>query len=750
MNTPQILNHTLPHPLPTPHPFNGGLIPEEPADIREAAESYHERGWVPVPVPHKEKGPHVIGWQNRTLDTPLDDFPRKGNISILLGEPSGGLVDIDLDCPEAIELAPEILPDTPCTFGHVSKPKSHWIYRAKNCGKTDRFQAPADGMLVEYRATGATTVFPPSTHVSGEAIRFDGDEDAEPAEMDAEELREAVKALAAASLLVSGWAKGSRHDLALAVSSVMLRSGHSEEETQDFLRAICRVAKDDGVDDRLRGVRDTAKRLRSGEPTTGIPSMASIIGADIAGKVSEWIGVNQIPEANPQNVLIECTEVGNSERFVQEHGREAKFCPEDDSWYLWTGTRWSRDDTGQIQQLAETSARRQFDFLSRIRDTRERDVRAKWAQQSCTRRNIDNTVALSRAKLAVPADKFDGDSYLLNFTNGTLDLHTGELRTHNPEDMITRSIDFDYVANAECPRFMQFLWETTADDVDLARYLQRALGYSLTGDTGEQCLFLAHGSGANGKSTLLNLFQAMLGGYARNTPVQTLLAKKSDGGASNDLVRLRSARFVTATEAEANQKLAESLLKQVTGGDTVTARALYHEYVEFKPEFKLWLATNHMPKVNGGDPAMWRRLHMIPFNTVIPPERRDPDLPKKLLEEAPGIMAWAVQGCLEWQQLRLSPPAAVTNATNAYRDAMDDVKSFLNEAVLMPADGTVSKADMFTAYRRWTAVNGAETLSKRELGSRLISCGLTDRKSNGTRVWDKVALLEKADTFTQW
>ena len=266
---------------------------------------------------------------------------------------------------------------------------------------------------------------------------------------------------------------------------------------------------------------------------------------------------------------------------------------------------------------------------------------------------------------------------------------------------------------------------------EMIAFLQTAVGYSLTGLSSEQCLFLLHGNGANGKSTFVNTIRVLLGDYSKQTPVETLMVKRA-GGASNDLARLRGVRFVSAVEAEAGQRMAESLVKQLTGGDAVAARFLYGEFFEFVPQFKLWLATNHRPEIQGMDEAIWRRIHLIPFEVTIPVVERDPKLGDKLCEGLVGILAWAVRGCLEWQRIGLCPPERVTAATQAYREESNPIKLFLDECCQIGSGKSVLVKLLYEAYEHWSLQNLVEAVSKSAFSTALSTMGYaSDRTGHG-------------------
>ena len=333
---------------------------------------------------------------------------------------------------------------------------------------------------------------------------------------------------------------------------------------------------------------------------------------------------------------------------------------------------------------------------------------------------------------------------MLNVTNGTLNLKNGELRSHIREDLITKLVPIDYSPEATCPRWLQFLEQITDGDDDLTRFLQKSVGYSLTASIREQCFFILHGTGANGKSTFVNVVSALLGDYAIHTRSETLLIGRGDQIA-NDIARLDGARFVAAGEIELGRRLAEGLVKQMTGGDKLTGRFLYHEFFDFEPRFKLWLAVNHTPRVSGTDDAVWRRIRLVPFSVTIPEGRQDRDLEEKLKQELPGILAWAVEGCELWQTEGLKSPKAVAAATQAYRDDSDVIAAFIHEKCQTGRTCEISKADLYNAFVKWCLESGDDATSKREFGRCIAERGYKDDRKGDSRTRTWVGIKLKGD-----
>jgi putative DNA primase/helicase len=325
---------------------------------------------------------------------------------------------------------------------------------------------------------------------------------------------------------------------------------------------------------------------------------------------------------------------------------------------------------------------------------------------------------------------------LFNAENGTIDLQKrAYLRPHERGDLLTKRSRVPFIPSARCPTWEAFLFRVMDGNEDLVRFLQRAVGYSLTASTREQVLFLLWGSGANGKSTFMEILRLILGDYAMQAEFSTFLKQDSEA-VRNDIARLVGARLVAAVETESGLPLAEALVKQMTGGDVVTARFLFKEYFEFRPTFKVWLAANHKPIIRGTDHGIWRRIRLIPFIVTIPENERDPDLGEKLKAELPGILAWAVKGCLDWQEQGLGVPEKVRSATAAFRDEMDVLGGFLTDLCVVENEATGKSAELYAAYKKWAEENGERVMSQKSLAMRLVERGFEPCKGTlGARCW---------------
>ncbi len=442
--------------------------------------------------------------------------------------------------------------------------------------------------------------------------------------------------------------------------------------------------------------------------------------------------------------LLPFTDAGNAERYAKDNQNGLRFVYPWQRWMEWDDTRWVPDESGAAIRRARQSIRWLLTFASTLEDDTQRQKLIQHALKSESGVKLRAMVDLAKSDevLGVHARKLDPNPWYLNVANGTLDLRTGKLRPHCRADLITKLAPVEYDKTAECPKFTAFL-EEILPDPDVRTFLQRAIGYSLTGMTSERCLFVLHGDGDNGKSTFLEILHAMFGDYARSVEISTFMTRRQDGGARPDLVRLVGTRLVNTVEVEEGRRLAESLVKRITGNDTIAARDLYagsSDYVEFTPTFKVFMATNHKPIIKGTDNAIWNRIRLVPFDVTIPKERQNKNLLNELKGELPGILAWAVDGCAAWQTEGLAAPKAVRLATEQYRDEMDEVAAFLADEVVETPDGQVRAKDLYSRYKSWTEDAGDRPLNLTRFGERLKAHGCEKHKTTIGVVYDGISL----------
>lgn len=454
----------------------------------------------------------------------------------------------------------------------------------------------------------------------------------------------------------------------------------------------------------------------------------------------------------PTSVLLAAnrTDLGNAERFAAFAGDRFRYVHTWGAWLFFDSKRWTRDTDGGATRWCRDTLRAVAAEAGTLDEPEARDQLVKHALDSESAARIAAMTGLAQALMPVATDELDRDPDLFNVENGTLDLRTGRLRPHDRADLLTRRAPVVFDPAATCPRWDAFLLRCMGGDQALVGFLQRAVGYALTGHTSEQVLLLLYGTGANGKSTFLETVRALLGDYATQTDFTTFLRRESEG-VRNDLARLVGTRFVSAVEAEAGVPLAEALVKQITGGDIITARFLFREFFEFRPTFKLWLAANHKPTVRGNDHGIWRRIRLVPFTVTIPEAERDPKLLEKLAAELPGILAWAVRGCLDWREHGLGAPEAVKAATASYRDEMDVLGPFLEEAT-SPAPGLrVTARELYEAYVAWCQGNGERPRSQKAFANGLRERAFEAVKgSKGVRCWAGLRLLATPEPGGGW
>lgn len=434
------------------------------------------------------------------------------------------------------------------------------------------------------------------------------------------------------------------------------------------------------------------------------------------------------------------TEMGNAERLVHRNGQNLKYCIEFEEWLLWNGKTWIEDKKKQIERIAIKTFRELFVEASKEDDMSRRNDLIKWAQSSEKSSVFLNSIARAEAIVPISQDELNTDRYKLNCTNGVIDLRTGNLLTHNRNYFMTKNTYIEYDPAASCPTWIAFLESIMKDEKgnikqELIDFLQKAIGYTLTGDTSEQVAFFLWGTGRNGKSTFINIVKEILGDYGKQTNSDTFTSKQNDNGINNDVARLHSARFVSAVESEDGQKLSEALIKQLTGGEPITARFLRKEFFEFIPEFKIFFTTNHKPIVKGDDEGIWRRIRLIPFTHTIPKDEVDKHLPEKLRNELPGILRWAVDGCIKWQHEGLGEPDEIKAATDEYKEEMDLLSNFIDEHCIITSTAKVSVNEVHKVYIKWADENGEYPMKLRAFSSRLQMRGFLKRKSTGNKTF---------------
>lgn len=447
------------------------------------------------------------------------------------------------------------------------------------------------------------------------------------------------------------------------------------------------------------------------------------------------------------------TDTGNAHRLFDKFGDVIRYSYNRKKWFWWDGKVWRMDDTGEIKKLADIICE---DIKKEAFLEQDEDVQAqllKWATRTANSRNKEAMIKECQHLETVPvsADGFDGFIEYLNCQNGIVNLRNGELLPHNSSFMMSKICYCDYDNSGKKPkRWLKFLNEVTNGNKELQDYIQKCIGYSLTGSNREQCAYFLYGMGNNGKSTFLDTISDLFGGYSANVQPETIMTKRfGNDGANSDIARLKSVRFVTSEEPTEGVRLNEGLIKQLTGGSKITCRFLYGDEFEYTPEFKIWVATNHKPVIRGTDFGIWRRIKLIPFEVNIPKSKVDKNLKYKLREEFPQILAWAVEGCVRWQKEGIEEPDKVKDAIKEYQQEMDLIAGFMEQCLEIDydCDEKITGNELFKIYSKWAKENNEYEMSHnkfaREIGNKVPDKG---RNSKGV-FYSHIKLTDYGKSF---
>lgn len=435
----------------------------------------------------------------------------------------------------------------------------------------------------------------------------------------------------------------------------------------------------------------------------------SYSGISIGGSVSA-----------PLKKYYSLDDTGNAQRLHDAFGDGLRYSYVDKKWLYYKDGKWNYDNIGYHRAVADASV----ELIEKERVNYEDDddkLKAFEKHLKRSRSFTGKTNMLREAEHYSPLlpSMMDRKKHYLNCKNGIFDLKTGKFMPHCKEEYITKITRCAYdPETAEAPQWNKFLNDIFDGDRDLIRYIQKAVGYSLTGSTAEQCAFFLFGTGKNGKSTFLEIIRSIMGDYATNIQPQTIMVRSNSGNSPNsDIARLKGARLVTSVEPNEGMRIDEGLLKQLTGDDVVTARKLFGDEFEFKPEFKLWMATNHKPIIRGTDTGIWRRIHLIPFTVQIPEDKADRHLKYKLAKEIEGIFRWAVEGCMLWQKEGLRMPKAVLDAVREYKHEMDVISAFFDACC--HEGGEVKASQLYAVYSKWADENNEYKMSNTKFGAEM-------------------------------
>jgi putative DNA primase/helicase len=427
-------------------------------------------------------------------------------------------------------------------------------------------------------------------------------------------------------------------------------------------------------------------------------------------------------------------------QFAKVYAGKLLYCHGRNAWYVWDGSLWQIDQTDQVFQWVRE--------LTRQLCASEPKDRTRFVCNATRFAKGVEVFARSDPTFAVTAEAWDRDRFLLGTPDGTVDLETGKLRQSEPSDRITRSTAIAPSNHADCPLWLQFLEEATGGDADLIRFLQQWSGYALTGDTREHALVFIYGPGGNGKSVFLNVLTAILNTYGTTAAMDTFTASKSDKHPT-DLAMLRGARLVTASETEEGKPRAEARIKQMTGGDPITARYMRQDFFTFIPHFKLTIVGNHQPVLRNVDEASRRRFNIIPFTRK--PERPDPQLEEKLKAEYPAVLRWMIEGCRDWQRNRLTRAASVVAATADYFVEQDLFAQWLEEQCDVDIENSAKweyTTDLFASWSAYARAAGEEPGTAKSFAPAMRRKGFKPYRRNQARGWCGIRLKDNQPAVT--
>ncbi len=770
-----------------------------------------DRDWWIVPIPFRDKGPRIKGWQEMRIGA--GDFDRyfhaPCNAGIILGLQDADdryLIDIDLDSPEAVRLAKNYLPQTDCIFGRAGKPASHRLYYVRTPIARRVYRAANGIMIAEIRGTGCQTVAPGSVHPSGEPIAWV--RDGQPAEIALEVLLGAVENLAVAC----GWRKQPGREAPTPSPSYEPRTDNTPEinwyhQCQKYLAKLPRSISGQGGHDAM--LRACCEIYRFGFDGPEAWQLADWFNANmcdppwserelehkladanekvaVAGEFAKWRQWRPtapafpapVPKITPPAVSapkptaaptpspvsapkpapaatatpamapgtkrnhdeIQFTDVGNGQRLSRRHGSKIRHVS-GIGWYVWDGIRWRLDDTLEIDRLAKETVRAMLADSAKVGDDAQRRALAKHAlaSESAVRLRAMVNLAASEPGIAIRTEQLDADGWLLNVNNGIIDLRDGTLRPHDPALMLTKLAPVNYDPAAVCLRFEQFLTEIFGPENELPQYAARLFGMCLTGDTREQILPILWGEGQNGKSTLVGVIMHIMGDYAGLAAESLLMVGRHEEHPCS-LADMQGKRLVVASETESAGRLKMQLIKRLTGDETIKARRMRENYYEFTRTHKTILQTNNKPRINENSKAVWRRVQLIPFNVIIPDDKKDTELPRKLKAEASGILNWLIRGCLDWQRQGLGEPLEVKHATDAYREESDPLREFLEERCVETPGAWTATGDLYAAYSRWCESSAERPMGRRSFAEAMARGGFEAERRNAGRGWNGVEL----------
>ena len=737
-----------------------------------------------IRVPKGRKKP-ILAWAPWAERLPTEDEIRAWwgpngdhNVALIMGAVSG-LVAVDADSPEAEQWVRANLP--PSNMGTLTSKGKHRFYRhpGVTVGNKVKIQTSDGKIACDVKGDHGYVMAPGSLHPEkGFIYRALGHWDAatiaalpvfDPAWIGAQkeespaapppprrnetEERKILRArawLAVRDPAIEG-SGGDNHTLSTA-STVAIGFDLSDEDALSLLLewdARCVPPwTEKGLRAKIRNARKYCHEVPGhmlDEPPrreAGAPEWTPT-AEEPCPPTEEEVPAPEPPPEPQEEVQRNYTDLGNAERLLDTHGDRLRFCRALGGWMSWDGKHWQTDALDRVRRLASKTIRALENDVKRLAaiDEKRAAALATWQKRSesemARRAMVASAEVIRDAPLA--QEMCDRDPWLLNCVNGTLDLRTGTMRRHRREDYITKICPVAYDHCAPWPDWGRFLEEIMLGDSALIAFLQRAVGYSLSGSTREQVFFFLHGSGSNGKSTFLGTLMDTLGRDYATQANSELFVRKANEDHPTGLARLRGVRFLSCREMPGG-RLDEELIKQMTGEDSIVARFLHKDFFEYQPAFKIWMAGNKKPEIRGADEAIWRRPLLVPFLAYFALDQRDKTLGDRLRAEGAGILNWAVQGALQYQEQGLAPPEGVRLATSAYREEQDILGPWIADRAAMVPGARSTNRDLYASYKAWCDEEGCDPLRQRTFSSRLAERGLRPFVSHGQRGWDGIAL----------
>lgn len=739
----------------------------------DAALEYAARGWYIVPIHTPTSGSCSC---NRQCGTNAGKHPRTmnglkdatiepqqilkwwsmwpdANVGIVTGAISDLVVlDIDNDGDQALDDLVDKNGALPATIESLTGGGGRHLLFAHPGGRVPCSSGKI-GRGLDIRADGGYIVAPPSHHVSAADYRWELSSDPRSTELAVMPDWLAALIMIAPTAQTGAGQRAASVGINFPVSKAALQftafgapMGQQRAAAVAAARSFLATGRqeDDVIDAIWRGFEQCEQNRNY--PWTR--SDAEQIVRDIASHNPTAPGPKlKIMPQMPPTMGEHLTDLGNAKRLVRRHVQDIRYCASWNQWLVWDGRKWHRDDTGEIYRLAKTTVLSIYEEAAQTLNDDERRELIRWARLSESQGHLMAMVELAATEPHIPvtADMLDSDPWLLNVLNGTMDLRTRAIKPYDRADNITKIAPVLFDSNAQAPLWDSFLSQIMGGNENLIGFLRRIVGYSLTGVVSEKAMPILYGTGDNGKTVFINTCLNLLGNdYADAAPRDLLVVKHNDEHPTV-LADLMGKRFVATIETNMGRKLDEALVKQLTGRDRVKARRMRQDFFSFEPTWTIFYATNYKPTIGGTDKGIWSRVKIIPFNVSIPGPKQDKHLDDKLKLELSGILNWALDGCMEWQQIGLGEPLEIEETTANYRADMDLLGAFLSENCQMRSNDRVLKSELYARYVVWCKNGGERPESQRSFSGLVKDRGIAEKRgAHGKWLWLGVDFLPAA------